>query len=78
MKVCSFILLFATRPELRFGLVNVLKLGAQKDKTQFRDYENACDRVKTFYKEQHGEKSDIYGTTRVLTISFDRETNSGV
>lgn len=27
---------------------------AGKDKTQFRQYEDACDRVKTFYKEQHG------------------------
>lgn len=27
---------------------------AEKDKTQFRQYEDACDRVKTFYKEQHG------------------------
>ena len=25
------------------------------DKTQFRDYESACDRVKNFYKEQHGQ-----------------------
>lgn len=25
-----------------------------KDKSQFRDYDSACDRVKTFYKEQHG------------------------
>lgn len=25
-----------------------------KDKTQFRQYEEACDRVKLFYKEQHG------------------------
>ena len=25
-----------------------------KDKTQFRDYDAACDRVKAFYKEQHG------------------------
>lgn len=24
------------------------------DKSQFRDYESACDRVKNFYKEQHG------------------------
>ena len=27
----------------------------EKDKTQFRRYEEACDRVKSFYKEQHGE-----------------------
>ena len=28
---------------------------AEKDKTQFRRYEEACARVKNFYKEQHGE-----------------------
>ena len=27
---------------------------AEKDKAKFRQYEDACDRVKTFYKEQHG------------------------
>ena len=27
---------------------------AQKNKAQFRQYEDACDRVKNFYKEQHG------------------------
>ena len=27
---------------------------ANKDKAQFRQYEDACDRVKNFYKEQHG------------------------
>jgi inositol oxygenase len=25
-----------------------------KDKSRFRDYDAACDRVKAFYKEQHG------------------------
>ena len=25
-----------------------------KDKSQFRDYDAACGRVKAFYKEQHG------------------------
>ena len=41
--------------------VQVLKLwddetdfDAGKDKAQFRQYEDACDRVKNFYKEQHG------------------------
>lgn len=28
---------------------------AEKDKTTFRQYEDACERVKTFYREQHGE-----------------------
>lgn len=27
---------------------------AAKDKNNFRQYEDACDRVKRFYKEQHG------------------------
>ncbi|KAL5513449.1 hypothetical protein ACEPAH_3848 [Sanghuangporus vaninii] len=31
--------------------------GAEKDKTKFRRYEEACDRVKTFYKEQHEKQT---------------------
>ena len=27
---------------------------AEKDKNSFRQYEEACDRVKNFYREQHG------------------------
>ena len=27
---------------------------AEKEKARFRQYEDACDRVKNFYKEQHG------------------------
>ncbi|EJC99159.1 DUF706-domain-containing protein [Fomitiporia mediterranea MF3/22] len=30
---------------------------AEKDKTQFRQYETACDRVKAFYKEQHEKQT---------------------
>lgn len=30
---------------------------AEKDKTQFRQYESACDRVKAFYKEQHEKQT---------------------
>ncbi|KAJ7599584.1 inositol oxygenase [Mycena floridula] len=46
--------------------VNVLKgqvwdersqFDQNKDKTQFRDYESACDRVKNFYKEQHEKQT---------------------
>lgn len=45
------------------SLVNILKgklwneqseFDELKDKTQFRQYHDACDRVKSFYKEQHG------------------------
>ncbi|KAJ7478388.1 DUF706-domain-containing protein [Mycena latifolia] len=46
--------------------VNILKgkvwddksaFDAEKDKTQFRQYEAACDRVKNFYKEQHEKQT---------------------
>ncbi|KAI0782053.1 myo-inositol oxygenase [Abortiporus biennis] len=37
---------------------------ADKDKTKFRQYEEACDRVKNFYKEQH-EKQTVEFNLRV-------------
>ncbi|KAI1389309.1 DUF706-domain-containing protein [Hypoxylon trugodes] len=50
--------------------VNVLKgqakfddksqFDADKDKTQFRQYEEACDRVKSFYREQHAKQTVAY------------------
>lgn len=33
---------------------------AEKDKTKFRQYEDACDRVKTFYREQHEKQTVAY------------------
>nr|GAT44613.1 predicted protein [Mycena chlorophos] len=33
------------------------KFDAEKDKTQFRQYEDACERVKRFYKEQHEKQT---------------------
>ena len=33
---------------------------ADKDKTQFRQYEDACDRVKNFYAEQHKKQTVAY------------------
>ena len=33
---------------------------AEKDKTQFRQYESACDRVKDFYREQHSKQTVAY------------------
>ena len=50
-------------------IVNVLKgkmwndkseFDEGKDKSKFRDYESACDRVKAFYKEQHGMFSSVF------------------
>ncbi|KAJ2981597.1 hypothetical protein NUW58_g6652 [Xylaria curta] len=36
------------------------KFDDEKDKTQFRQYEDACDRVKDFYKEQHTKQTVAY------------------
>lgn len=33
---------------------------AAKDKNKFRQYEEACDRVKTFYREQHEKQTVAY------------------
>jgi inositol oxygenase len=33
---------------------------SEKDKTQFRQYEDACDRVKNFYYEQHTKQTVAY------------------
>lgn len=33
---------------------------SEKDKTQFRQYEDACDRVKNFYREQHEKQTVAY------------------
>lgn len=59
-------------------LYEASEFDANKDKTQFRQYEDACDRVKNFYKEQHTKqtmaynlkaRSDFRSTTRAeMTI----------
>ncbi|KAK3675179.1 hypothetical protein LTR78_005113 [Recurvomyces mirabilis] len=36
------------------------KFDAEKDKAQFRQYEDACDRVKNFYREQHEKQTVAY------------------
>ncbi|KAI0207009.1 DUF706-domain-containing protein [Astrocystis sublimbata] len=36
------------------------KFDAEKNKNQFRQYEDACDRVKGFYKEQHTKQTVAY------------------
>jgi inositol oxygenase len=64
MKVGSLDALDPKSISLTIYLVNVQKLkvwddasefDAEKDKARFRQYEAACDRVKNFYKEQHGK-----------------------
>lgn len=42
------------------GLYEESEFDKEKDKTNFRQYEDACDRVKNFYKEQHTKQSVAY------------------
>ncbi|KAL3423507.1 hypothetical protein PVAG01_05254 [Phlyctema vagabunda] len=42
------------------ALAEKSKFDAEKDKTQFRQYEDACDRVKNFYREQHEKQTVAY------------------
>lgn len=42
------------------GLYEQPEFDQDKDKTQFRQYEDACDRVKNFYKEQHTKQTVAY------------------
>ena len=63
---------------IKFPTVNVLKgnlwnseseFDQEKDKTQFRDYDAACDRVKNFYREQHGlYYSSVFSFWHVLIL----------
>ncbi|KAF2479011.1 inositol oxygenase 1 [Neohortaea acidophila] len=48
----------ATQQELK--AYEQSKFDAEKDKTQFRQYEDACDRVKNFYREQHEKQTVAY------------------
>lgn len=42
------------------GFHDASEFDQSKDKTQFRQYEDACDRVKNFYKEQHTKQTVAY------------------
>jgi inositol oxygenase len=48
----------ATQDEV--DLYEKSQFDADKDKTQFRQYEDACDRVKNFYREQHEKQTVAY------------------
>lgn len=41
-------------------MTDASEFDADKDKTQFRQYEAACDRVKNFYREQHEKQTVAY------------------
>ncbi|KAI0554620.1 DUF706-domain-containing protein [Xylaria curta] len=48
------------------------KFDAEKDKTQFRQYEDACDRVRNFYKEQHTKQTVAYNLKVRNNLKFQK------
>jgi inositol oxygenase len=42
------------------SMLEASEFDAEKDKTKFRQYEEACDRVKNFYREQHEKQTVAY------------------
>ncbi|KAF9051641.1 inositol oxygenase [Panaeolus papilionaceus] len=49
-----------------------------KDKSQFRDYEAACDRVKAFYKEQHEKQTVAFNIKARVDFKSRRRGRMGV
>ncbi|KAJ3712708.1 inositol oxygenase [Lentinula raphanica] len=66
--------------------VNVLKskwneqsaFDQEKDKTQFRDYDAACDRVKNFYKEQHEKQTVEFNIKARVEFKNKKRARMGV
>ncbi|KZT24825.1 DUF706-domain-containing protein [Neolentinus lepideus HHB14362 ss-1] len=51
---------------------------ASKDKTQFRQYEDACDRVKNFYKEQHEKQTVEFNIKARVDYKSKKRAHMGV
>ncbi|KAH6683630.1 inositol oxygenase [Plectosphaerella plurivora] len=54
------------------------KFDEDKDKTTFRQYEDACDRVKTFYAEQHAKQTMDYNIAARKKFAIDLSENPTV
>ncbi|KAI9878037.1 MAG: hypothetical protein M1823_007015, partial [Watsoniomyces obsoletus] len=50
----------ALKDEAEQELYGQSQFDSEKDKTQFRQYADACDRVKNFYLEQHTKQTVAY------------------
>lgn len=54
------------------------KFDEDKDKTTFRQYEDACDRVKNFYAEQHAKQTMAYNLAAREKFAIDLSPNPKV
>ncbi|KAI9449679.1 inositol oxygenase [Lactarius psammicola] len=51
---------------------------AEKDKARFRQYEDACDRVKNFYKEQHEKQTVAFNIQARVNFKNHRRARMGI
>ncbi|KEY71940.1 hypothetical protein S7711_07089 [Stachybotrys chartarum IBT 7711] len=51
------------------------KFDEGKDKATFRQYQDACDRVKTFYREQHEKQTMAYNAAARRQFAIDLSAN---
>ncbi|KAL4072379.1 hypothetical protein V8B97DRAFT_1917168 [Scleroderma yunnanense] len=51
---------------------------ATKDKASFRQYDNACERVKSFYKEQHEKQTVAYNIKARVDFKSRKRARMGV
>ncbi|GLB42463.1 putative myo-inositol oxygenase [Lyophyllum shimeji] len=54
------------------------KFDETKDKTKFRDYDAACDRVKAFYKEQHEKQTVAFNIKARVDFKTKKRARMGV
>ncbi|KAI0309840.1 inositol oxygenase [Amylostereum chailletii] len=54
------------------------KFDAEKDKSQFRQYEEACDRVKNFYKEQHEKQTVEFNIKARVKFNSTKRARMGI
>ncbi|KAF8632331.1 hypothetical protein AX15_001920 [Amanita polypyramis BW_CC] len=50
----------------------------KKDKSNFRDYESACDRVKAFYREQHAKQTVEFNIKARVDFKSKKRARMGV
>ncbi|KAH9029977.1 hypothetical protein EDB85DRAFT_1964863 [Lactarius pseudohatsudake] len=51
---------------------------AEKDKARFRQYDDACDRVKNFYKEQHEKQTVAFNIQARVNFKSRRRARMGI
>ncbi|TFY81901.1 hypothetical protein EWM64_g2104 [Hericium alpestre] len=54
------------------------KFDAEKDKTQFRQYEDACERVKNFYREQHEKQTVKFNIKARVDFKSKKRARMGI